>query len=334
MNDDTTPPTGDQRVIDELERLQEAIKTTRARREQAEAEFAGYLEAFNPASEPAPETETPALVRSQPEAPAPRSPAPSPPTGGRWENMFAEEHAAAPAPPAAAPVRPAPEVGARPAPLKPVVVQGMRRAAEPRAGVPPGAAPPDAPKETPGASADPLGEIMRRLRPPDGEIPAPTVAPTPPPAPARRPTPVIAAAAVLLLVAGVGGWLMFSGGGEPATTGGPVAAADADTTPEPGAASAPPAPAAAAAAPEPAPPAAPLRVVVRTTRHVWLRLIVDGDLRLEKEVPAGERYPLGAQQTVVVRAGDAGAVTVEVDGASAEALGGDGVVLTRRFTAR
>jgi hypothetical protein len=101
------------------------------------------------------------------------------------------------------------------------------------------------------------------------------------------------------------------------------------------------APAASAAAPPPpvpapaAPPVEPhrLRIDLATTRNVWLRVTVDGRVALERELGPGEKLPFGADHSIVIRAGDAGAVSVTVGGEDRGPLGEDGKVLTRRFDA-
>jgi hypothetical protein len=107
------------------------------------------------------------------------------------------------------------------------------------------------------------------------------------------------------------------------------------SAPEPTPVSAP----AAARAPEeaarPIPAADPhaLRVDVTSLRRVWLRVSVDGRIALEREVGPGEQMPFGADRSIVIRAGDAGAVTVRVGAADQGPLGRDGQVVTRAFTA-
>jgi len=92
-----------------------------------------------------------------------------------------------------------------------------------------------------------------------------------------------------------------------------------------------PLPAGAAAMPsaERTPP--PFVVELVTTRQVWLRVIVDGERRFERLIPAGERFLFEASRDVDVRAGDAGAVDASVAGAPAAPLGADGQVVTRIF---
>jgi hypothetical protein len=88
-----------------------------------------------------------------------------------------------------------------------------------------------------------------------------------------------------------------------------------------------------AAATPPAPPVDPhpVRIDLKTLRRVWLRVSVDGRIAIEREVAGGEQLPFGADRSIVVRAGDAGAVTVSVGGVDQGPIGKDGEVLTRTF---
>jgi hypothetical protein len=94
-------------------------------------------------------------------------------------------------------------------------------------------------------------------------------------------------------------------------------------------------PAATASAQQPAasaPPISGLQVELRTVRHVWVRVVVDGEKTIEREIPADERIPINGQNAVVIRAGDAGAVRVAVNGQDQGAFGDDGFPATRTFT--
>ncbi len=118
-----------------------------------------------------------------------------------------------------------------------------------------------------------------------------------------------------------------------------IARGTQETVPEAAAPSAPPAASTAPLAPATPPEAAPvephrLRLDLATTRNVWLRVTVDGRVALERELGPGEKLPFGADRSIVIRAGDAGAVTVSVGGVDRGPLGGDGKVLTRRFDAQ
>jgi cytoskeleton protein RodZ len=163
-------------------------------------------------------------------------------------------------------------------------------------------------------------------------LPASTDSPSPaavPPealrAPAARarvslPAPALLGGALVVLLAG--GLLIRSlwkpAPESPPSSGGsgaPVAA------PAPAAA---PLPAAAAAAPS-------SESAITTVRRVWMRVIVDGERVLEREVPAGTRVPLNAEKTIVIRTGDAGAVRLAIRGEERGSLGVEGEVVTRSF---
>ena len=69
-----------------------------------------------------------------------------------------------------------------------------------------------------------------------------------------------------------------------------------------------------------------------TIRLVWMRVIVDGQRVVEREVPAGTRLPLKAEKTIVIRTGDAGAVRLTLRGQEPAFLGKEGEVVTRSFS--
>jgi cytoskeleton protein RodZ len=83
---------------------------------------------------------------------------------------------------------------------------------------------------------------------------------------------------------------------------------------------------------EPAPAATQLEIEITTTRGVWVRVLSDGERVLERELPAEARVPVAATQTIVIRAGDAGAVRVSVAGGDPQPLGPGGQPITRTFT--
>ena len=53
---------------------------------------------------------------------------------------------------------------------------------------------------------------------------------------------------------------------------------------------------------------------------------------MEREFPADQRIPLGADRAIVIRAGDAGAIRLVVDGKDLGPLGRDGQIFSRAFT--
>jgi hypothetical protein len=141
----------------------------------------------------------------------------------------------------------------------------------------------------------------------------------------RRPLAAAAAALALMLIAIVA-WSWLSSSSEapsqPASAAGnsnPAAQAPQSTQPAPAGAQTPAA-------------RRPLEVELATTRVVWMRVTVDGERVVEREVPAGQRLRFGADRAIVVRAGDGGGVRLTVDGRAAGVLGRDGQIATRTFT--
>jgi len=187
--------------------------------------------------------------------------------------------------------------------------------------------PPVQSRPLPAVSQPPVETVPSRLTLPKPN-PSPDVAlfddTEPVPVQRRSRTPLIAGGSALLVLAALALFWMTTG--EPA---GGVASTVVTR----------PAPAAAAPVTEPAlpPKAAPvdphaLRVDLTSLRRVWLRVSVDGRIALEREVAGGEQLPFGADRSIVVRAGDAGAVTVRVGATDQGPLGRDGQVITRAFT--
>jgi hypothetical protein len=90
------------------------------------------------------------------------------------------------------------------------------------------------------------------------------------------------------------------------------------------------------ASPAPA-PAAPrthaLEAELNVQRLVWVRVIVDGQKTIERELPPGTRVPLQADKVIVIRVGDAGALRMTLNGVDRGPLGKDAEILTRTFTA-
>jgi hypothetical protein len=62
-----------------------------------------------------------------------------------------------------------------------------------------------------------------------------------------------------------------------------------------------------------------------------MRVLVDGERVLEREVAAGTRVPLKAEKTIVIRTGDAGAVRLAIRGEDRGFVGAEGEVVTRSF---
>ena len=139
------------------------------------------------------------------------------------------------------------------------------------------------------------------------------------PSPARRAMPLIGLAAVGVLAV----FLWSRGGSEEETV--PTEAAAAPSAPAP----APAAPAAATSGTQGPPPPAE----VSTSRSVWMRVTVDGQRVVEREVAAGTRIPLKGSQ-IVIRAGDAGAVRVSIAGQDQGEFGPAGQPATRTFSVK
>jgi hypothetical protein len=68
-------------------------------------------------------------------------------------------------------------------------------------------------------------------------------------------------------------------------------------------------------------------------QRVWVRVVVDGNREVERELAAGERVALRAGTASVVRAGNAGAVRVTIDGQDRGTLGPEGEPITRTLRA-
>ena len=83
---------------------------------------------------------------------------------------------------------------------------------------------------------------------------------------------------------------------------------------------------AAAATPE------SLSLTIEARRTSWIRAQVDGKDETGRIYDAGETRHIEGARTVSIRAGDAGAVFVGVDGAPAQALGPDGGPATKQFS--
>lgn len=76
-----------------------------------------------------------------------------------------------------------------------------------------------------------------------------------------------------------------------------------------------------------------LQVELTTIRPVWMRVTVDGQRQVERQVPGGQTLAFGANRAIALRAGDAGAVRLAIGGADQGLLGRDGQVVNRTLTA-
>jgi ketosteroid isomerase-like protein len=95
--------------------------------------------------------------------------------------------------------------------------------------------------------------------------------------------------------------------------------------------------AAAAPATTPRAVAAPapgtLALTIEARRPSWIRAQIDGKDELGRTYQAGETRHIYGARSVSIRAGDAGAVFVGLDGGTAKALGADGAPATKQFSA-
>jgi hypothetical protein len=150
--------------------------------------------------------------------------------------------------------------------------------------------------------------------------------------PGSRSNAILFLVAVAIVGGATLGALMLAGGGQqpgPDVTAPGTAPAAAASTPQ----TAAEAPAPVAKPPAPPPVAASgVNVEITTRRRVWMRVTLDGKRAFEREVPGDQRIPLHAERSIVIRAGDAGALAVTQNGRDVGSLGADGVVATREFT--
>ena len=89
--------------------------------------------------------------------------------------------------------------------------------------------------------------------------------------------------------------------------------------------------------PTPAPSAAPatadrLTIRLSATRPCWVSATVDGQKATDGLLQAGEERTIEVRRLLVLTAGDAGALTMMIDGAAAKPLGESGKVVTVRLT--
>jgi cell division septum initiation protein DivIVA len=151
----------------------------------------------------------------------------------------------------------------------------------------------------------------------------------------RVPVAAGAAAAVLLLLQGSAGVTQPDGMPVTATaTLGPAGqpAVDRATAADPGDGAPATDPlASAAAGVQSTATAAPLTLRLRPLRVCWVRVVVD-DRTDARELQPGEEIRLEARRAILLHVGDAGALSVELNGRVLPPLGRDGQVVERRFT--
>jgi RodZ C-terminal domain len=301
---DTTQghPFNEEAALEELERLQAAIEQARRQRGQTVDEFDKFVRSFrNPP--PAETVAAPPPVVRQTVALAPIVPAPAAP----------------------APAVPAPVV------QSPPIVEASPIAPRPSADTDESSMFDDRRSSTPESSLfDDRRSIFDEDDSPVATRPSPLDIPS---SASERPrgrrvgfaTLLGGLAAVAVVVIG-GVMLVNRGGGNAAP---PAAQSPAPTAQTPPATSAVPTRAAPA---RPAVPVSGIQAEIVTLRPVWVRVLVDGEKTIERELRGNDRIPVHAQRVIFVRAGDAGALRIVVNGQDQGVLGRDGEVVTRNFT--
>jgi cytoskeletal protein RodZ len=79
-------------------------------------------------------------------------------------------------------------------------------------------------------------------------------------------------------------------------------------------------------------PETPLALRVVASEECWLSLSVDGQKVVARNLQAGERVQFRARTAIILSAGNAGALTLTINGKPARALGGRGEVVTSTIT--
>ncbi len=175
------------------------------------------------------------------------------------------------------------------------------------------APPASVPESAPWAVADPLDPIAQPVA---GRPRAPYVG--------------VGLAALAVVVVAVLMWRSATAPVGPAVQSAPSGARAVSTAPDSPVPSAP-------AASVPTPPAGPpraLNIELIAVRPVWTRVTVDGRRALARLIAADERMSFGADQAIAIRAGDAGAFRLVVDGKDQGVLGRDGQIFEKSFSAK
>ena len=76
----------------------------------------------------------------------------------------------------------------------------------------------------------------------------------------------------------------------------------------------------------------PLSLSLLAAEECWLSLSVDGQKVVARNLQAGERVQFRARNMIVLSAGNAGALSLMLNGKPARALGGRGEVVTTTIT--
>jgi hypothetical protein len=301
-------PFDEQAALEELERLADKIQMSRRQRAQAVAEFDAFVKTFRHDGGASP------AASQRVELPASATPAPAPSAVSAYAAPRVTATVASPATAAAQPASGAASEAAAHATAPPVSVAEESRVwsatVEHQA----------ADFERAAANVEGHAAAIERR----------TIAPAAwsewkPPVPLTD-WRVLAGAAAALVILVLLLWRPWS---SPAA---PAAAVPASAPASPAAAT----PTAGQPAP-PVTPAAPPRAInleLTTLRPVWMRVVVDDRKEIEREVPGGQKIPFGADRAIVVRAGDAGAIRISVNGKDQGPIGKDGFPATRTFTSQ
>ena len=330
MTENEQQPFSEDAALRELEELQQKIEASRVRRKEANEAFDRFLHTFERPPAPAPVKEK--------GAPAPLAPPPD-----------HEVQYLLPPPPASipkdSPPVPTPHPAApteRPIASSPVMVRPFgepQEKAPARIEAPPPAFPSELPRERDASEALDLDGWDRTSASAVDAFPEESPMETPatrdpfridshavPVAlsmtrrSGRRIPPAAGVGAAVLVIA-VAAFFVLRGNGDETTPTDRVAAEPPAAAPQP------------AAQPAPAPvDMPPQRAEITTLRQVWIRVLVDGQKVIERELPPNTHIPLNPVSQFVVRAGDAGAVRVAIEGKDQGPVGADGLAVTKAFS--
>jgi hypothetical protein len=320
-------PFSEEAALRELEELQQKIEASRVRRKEANEAFDRFLHTFErpPAPAPIKEKTAPAPLSPPPDhevqyllPPPPVSipkdspPVPSTPPAAPMESPIQSSRVMVP--PLAEPAAKAPARIEAPPPAFPAELPSDAPEALDLDGWDRTSAaavdtfPEESPAETP-ATRDPL-RIESRSVP---------VALSMPGRSGTRIPPAAGVGAAVLVIAAAAFFALRGNGDDGAPTD--------QLTAEPAAAPQPAAQPARAPVDMP-----PQRAEISTLRQVWIRVMVDGQKVIEREFPPDTHIPLNPVSRFVVRAGDAGAVRVAIEGKDQGPVGADGQPATKAFS--
>ena len=321
MTEDDPQQFSEEAALRELENLHRAIEASRVRRKDANDAFDTFLRSFDRRPAPASAPEPPPAAKALPVPPI--APVPAPASASAVPAM----PAVAPAPAPAAPIAPVPPLAVTPAAVaaqpQHIIELTPARVTPVTVEVPP--AFPERPRKQPDAldlddweQSSPAGVNAFPEEPGKSEprtVPAALVIPLR----SSRRIPPVALAGAVVVIAGVAFFALRG-------TGDGTGRTDAGVTETSAPAPQPPSP------PAPAPVATPPpRAEIVTSRQVWIRVMVDGQKVIERELPPNTRIPLNPAAQFVVRAGDAGSVKVTIDGKDQGPFGVDGRAATKAF---